>query len=161
MNNQIKAFILPFIALVLIPAILLFDFSANAFQINFYLPFVGFVLFFGGLAAIGSAVKIMAESGKKTAALWDDPVVLISSGLYGYIRNPMIGGALLVLLGEAAIFGSLPILVWAFLFFILNDLYFRFVEEPVLEKKFGQKYAEYKNNVPKWLPRIKTDKKQN
>ncbi|MFA5742864.1 MAG: isoprenylcysteine carboxylmethyltransferase family protein [Candidatus Paceibacterota bacterium] len=150
-----KASILPFIALVFIPALLLFDFSSNSFKINFYLPSSGALLCLAGLVILATTVKMLMATGKRTIAPWDPATILITSGMYSYTRNPMIGGALLVLLGEAAIFGSLAILVWFFLFFIINDLYFCYIEEPDLEKRFGQHYKEYKKAVPKWLPKIK------
>jgi protein-S-isoprenylcysteine O-methyltransferase Ste14 len=28
-----------------------------------------------------------------------------------------------------------------------------YVEEPGLEKRFGESYREYKRNVPRWIPR--------
>ena len=150
-----KASVLPLIALVIIPAVLLFDFSAGAFKVNFYLPFAGTLLCLAGLAILATTAKILMATGKKTIAPWDADIILVTSGMYSYTRNPMIGGALLVLLGEAIVFGSSAILAWFFFFFIINDLYFNYIEEPALEKRFGQHYKEYKKSVPKWLPKIK------
>ncbi len=67
----------------------------------------------------------------------------------------MIGGVLVILLGEAVLFGSGAVLVWCVLFFIGNNIYFRFFEEPELVKRFGDEYIEYRQNVPGWLPRLK------
>lgn len=158
--SQIKAFILPIIFLAIIPGILLFNFSTNKFEVNFYLPFVGILLCLVGLAILSFTVKMLIATGKKTVAPWDPSTILITSGMYSYTRNPMMGGAMLILLGEAAIFGSPAILVWSLFFFIANDLYFYFVEEPALEKQFGQEYKEYKKKVPKWLPGTKLKKKK-
>lgn len=41
------------------------------------------------------------------------------------------------------------------IFFILNNIYFLLLEEPILEKKFGKDYLEYKKKVPRWIPRFK------
>ena len=159
-TKQIKALILPVTALVVIPAILAFDFSSNSFKINSYLPsFIGILLCLTGLVILATTARMLAATGKKTIAPWDADTILVTSGMYSYTRNPMIGGALLVLLGEAAVFGSAAILVWFFLFFIISDIYFNLVEEPALEKKFGENYRRYKEKVPKWLPRIKPQKK--
>ena len=154
----LKASVLPLIALVIIPAILLFDFSAGVFKVNFYLPFAGILLCLIGLAMLAATAKILMATGKKTITPWDADIILVTSGMYSYTRNPMMGGALLVLLGEAIIFGSSAILIWFFVFFIINDLYFYYIEEPALEKRFGQHYKEYKKRVPKWLPKIKKAK---
>jgi protein-S-isoprenylcysteine O-methyltransferase Ste14 len=34
-------------------------------------------------------------------------------------------------------------------------LYFPLVEEKALEKRFGAAYREYRQNVPRWLPRLR------
>jgi protein-S-isoprenylcysteine O-methyltransferase Ste14 len=39
-------------------------------------------------------------------------------------------------------------------FFIGNAIYFPFVEERGLEKRFGSEYTDYKHQVPRWLPRL-------
>lgn len=67
----------------------------------------------------------------------------------------MISGVLAVLLGEAALLGSLPIFAWALLFFSINHLYIPRFEEPGLERRFGDDYRRYKQHVPRWLPRLR------
>jgi len=74
-------------------------------------------------------------------------------GPYRSVRNPMIGSALLVLLGESIAFGSIGIFAWFVLCFGANHLFFVFWEEPALEKRFGEEYRVYKKNVPRWIPR--------
>jgi protein-S-isoprenylcysteine O-methyltransferase Ste14 len=76
-------------------------------------------------------------------------------GPYRYVRNPMISGVLFVLLGEAALAGSLPLLLWFGLVFAINAVYLPLVEEPGLSRRFGDDYATYKANVPRWVPRIR------
>ena len=39
------------------------------------------------------------------------------------------------------------------LFFIGNTIYFPLVEEPELERRFGESYRQYKASVPRWIPR--------
>jgi protein-S-isoprenylcysteine O-methyltransferase Ste14 len=67
----------------------------------------------------------------------------------------MIMGVLSVLVGEGILCGSLAILAWAVLFFLVNTLYFKLSEEPGLLGRFGEEYAAYRADVPMWLPRIK------
>jgi protein-S-isoprenylcysteine O-methyltransferase Ste14 len=69
------------------------------------------------------------------------------------VRNPMIGAVATLLVGEAAFFGSFWILAWAALFLLANTAYFLLVEEPGLERRFGEEYRAYKRAVPRWLPR--------
>ncbi len=78
-----------------------------------------------------------------------------SIGPYKYIRNPMIGAVLLVLLGEALITGSVILFSWFIIFFIINIIYFKYSEEPALVKRFGNDYKKYKESVPMFIPKFK------
>jgi protein-S-isoprenylcysteine O-methyltransferase Ste14 len=93
--------------------------------------------------------------GQGTPAPWDPPKKLVVRGPYRYVRNPMITGALLLLLAEAMLLQSWPIAIWLVLFFIGNSVYFPLVEEKGLEKRFGDAYRKYKANVPRWIPRLR------
>ena len=65
----------------------------------------------------------------------------------------MILGILLVLLGEAIIFGSRLIFLWCGFFWIMNHIWFITREEPDLERRFGKEYCQYKRFVPRWFPK--------
>ena len=65
----------------------------------------------------------------------------------------MITGVLAVLLGEALIFGSAAIAIWAAIFAAVNHVFFLVYEEPAVERRFGETYRRYKQNVPRWIPR--------
>ena len=66
----------------------------------------------------------------------------------------MIVGVFCILLGEAVFFGSLPLLGWFAAAVLLNVIYIPLVEEPGLAKRFGEDYLRYKENVPRWIPRL-------
>jgi protein-S-isoprenylcysteine O-methyltransferase Ste14 len=66
----------------------------------------------------------------------------------------MISGVLLILAGEAVYFDSEALRWWLLVVFLINQTYFVFVEEPGLEKRFGQAYRDYKARVPRWFPRL-------
>jgi protein-S-isoprenylcysteine O-methyltransferase Ste14 len=100
-------------------------------------------------------VSLLERIGKGTLAPWDPTSRLVVSGPYRYVRNPMISGVLAVILGEAALFGSLPLLVWFGVVFAVNAVYFPLVEEPGLRRRFGEEYDAYRANVPRWLPRLR------
>jgi len=110
------------------------------------------------LAAAGAAlwyvtVRLFAGEGEGTLAPWDPTRKLVVRGPYRHVRNPMITGVLLVLLGEAALLGSLGVLAWAGIFFAINAVWFRLVEEPGLVRRFGADYEQYRRKVPRWVPR--------
>jgi protein-S-isoprenylcysteine O-methyltransferase Ste14 len=100
-------------------------------------------------------ISTFIKIGKGTLAPWSPPEKLIVGGMYGYVRNPMIMGVLTVLTGESIAILSFNIFIWTVIFFIINNILFVLYEEPNLEKRFGNEYREYKNNVPRWIPRLK------
>jgi protein-S-isoprenylcysteine O-methyltransferase Ste14 len=100
-------------------------------------------------------VGLFARVGRGTLAPWDPTRKLVAVGPYRYVRNPMISGVALMLLGQALFWPSVAIAIWAGLFILINHLYFIFSEEPGLESRFGENYRQYKANVPRWLPRIR------
>ena len=116
---------------------------------------LGAVLIGIGLALVTWTVSLFARIGEGTLAPWDPTSRLVVVGPYRHVRNPMISGVLTVLLGEAALFGSLPLLVWFGAVFAVNAVYFPLVEEPGLRERFGEDYDAYRANVPRWLPRLR------
>jgi protein-S-isoprenylcysteine O-methyltransferase Ste14 len=110
-------------------------------------------LILAGLIVMYWTISLFASQGGGTLAPWDPTVRLVVRGPYRYVRNPMIWGVALVLLGEAALFGSLWVLAWCGVFLALNAIWFPLVEEPALRRRFGGEYAEYESNVRRWIPR--------
>lgn len=77
---------------------------------------------------------------------------LITEGIFRHVRNPMYLGVLLIYV--ACIFLSISLitlLVWIIIFLIYDRL--ASYEGKELEKLFKEEYLEYKNRVPKWIPR--------
>jgi protein-S-isoprenylcysteine O-methyltransferase Ste14 len=113
----------------------------------------GAALIAAGLAIWAWTVRLFAQLGKGTLAPWDPTRRLVVAGPYRHLRNPMISAVMAALLGEAALFGSAPLLLWFAAFFALNYVGFLVYEEPGLKRRFGDEYLEYKRNVPRWIPR--------
>ena len=118
------------------------------------LVLVGAVLVAAGVALVAWTATLFARVGRGTIAPWDPTSRLVVLGPYRHVRNPMISGVLAILLGEAAIFASVPLLLWFAGVFAVNALYLPLVEEPGLRKRFGADYDAYRANVPRWLPRL-------
>lgn len=148
--KQIFSFILPFTVLVIVP---LWIEKNRTIQFGIHL-FVGLALFLTGLTVMTITISSFIKIGKGTLAPWSPTKKLVLKGPYRYVRNPMILGVFIVLLGETLMMLSKNILVWAGIFLIINTIYFIIYEEPDLEKKFGDEYREYKKNVSRWLPRF-------
>ncbi len=108
-----------------------------------------------GLVFFASSLERFASEGRGTLAPWDPPRALVVRGPYRYVRNPMISGVLLVLLGEGLILRSWPHGLWTLAFFALNAIYIPLVEEPQLVRRFGEPYREYCRHVPRVVPRLR------
>ena len=110
--------------------------------------------------AIGVAIVLwclweFATRGEGTPAVFDPPKKLVVRGPYKYVRNPMYIGASLILAGFSALFGSLPLLIYMIAFFAIVHAFVVFYEEWTLGRKFGDAYAQYKQSVPRWIPRFR------
>ena len=114
----------------------------------------GGLSFLAGLALFVWCLYLFAARGKGTLAPWDPPRKLVVTGPYRYVRNPMISGVLLILAGETLFHGSRTIGSWLLTFFVINQIYFMISEEPMLLSRFGEDYRAYKENVPRWIPRL-------
>ena len=143
--------VLPGTVTVLMPALLLDDAGLAPWP----LALLGGLSLALGLTLFTWTVALFAGVGRGTLAPWDPTSKLVVRGPYRHVRNPMISGVLFVLLGEAALFGSLPLLVWAGTVLAINATYFPLVEEPGLRERFGADYVEYADHVPRWFPRAR------
>ena len=115
----------------------------------------GAICFLTGLVLFSWCLYLFAARGKGTLAPWDPPRKLVVSGPYGHVRNPMISGVLLIIAGEALALGSRTLATWFLTFFVINQIYFLLSEEPMLESRFGADYRVYKDNVGRWIPRLR------
>ena len=145
------SFILPVSVLIIVPL---------SIERNFRMQYMftsapGLFLIFLGLFIMGLTISSFIKIGKGTLAPWSPTKKLVIAGLHGHVRNPMILGVLIVLIGESILFLSVNIFAWVVIFFLLNNIYFSVYEEPNLEERFGDEYREYKKNVPRWIPMLK------
>ena len=76
--------------------------------------------------------------GNGTPVPIDPPRLFVAEGLFRYVRNPMYVGALLVLIGEALLFRSIWILVYAAGLWMLLHTFLVLLEEPQLRRRFGE-----------------------
>ena len=152
------SFILPLTVAVIIPTLIILGFNNHLLIFNLALSgamlAIGAFLIVLGLGFVISTNKAFLRIGKGTLAPWDPPKKLVVAGAYRYVRNPMISGLLMVVLGETLIFASIELFTLFILFFIVNHIYFIYWEEPGLVKRFGEDYIAYKKNVPRWIPRL-------
>ena len=151
--------ILPVTITVIIPLIVVISFNNHLLAFDSALSgamlAIGTFLIVLGLGFVIYTNQAFFRIGRGTLAPWDPPKKLVVAGAYRYVRNPMISGVLMIVLGETLIFASIQLFVLFILFFIVNHVYFVYSEEPGLVKRFGNDYILYKKNVPRWIPRLK------
>ena len=63
-------------------------------------------------------------------------------------------GAALFLAGYGLFEGSPATVLLSLIFLITFHLFVLFVEEPALERRFGETYVAYKRSVHRWIPRL-------
>jgi protein-S-isoprenylcysteine O-methyltransferase Ste14 len=114
---------------------------------------MGITILLSGVLLLAICIRLFSSIGKGTLAPWAPTQKLVVVGVYRYIRNPMITGVILGLLGESIILSNNAIFLWFLLALIVNHIYFIKSEEPGLVTRFGKEYIEYSKNVPRWLPR--------
>lgn len=156
LRHLLSILLLPVVVTVLVPAWLLAACPPAAVEsaLTVWLArLAGGLLILLGLGLFAWCVALFGRVGQGTLAPWDPTRKLVSLGPYRHMRNPMISGVALILLGRALFSRSLPLGLWALAFILINHIYFVFSEEPGLEKRFGESYRRYKEHVPRWLPR--------
>jgi protein-S-isoprenylcysteine O-methyltransferase Ste14 len=115
-------------------------------------PAVAFILV--GIALYLWCVWIFAVVGRGTPAPWDAPRSFVAVGPYRWVRNPIYIAALLAICGEALLFLSLPLLLYAAALALAVHLFVIWYEEPTLLGRFGQRYDAYRRTVSRWIPHV-------
>ncbi len=114
----------------------------------------GAALFAVGVAAWIICLDAFSRRGRGTPAPTDAPRHLVSDGLHGVVRNPIIAAEMMVIWGEALYFSSLGFLGYAVLMTCFAQWVVVRVEEPELRERFGAPYESYCRGVPRWIPRF-------
>lgn len=149
MLRHLFSLVLPVTVLILVPLAIEDEFRLAPPRLSI----AGVLLLLAGLSLFVLTLSLFVRVGKGTLAPWDPTRQLVTAGPYAYVRNPMILSVFCMLVGEALLFASRSIGVWAALFIVINTLYFVLSEEPGLCRRFGGKYEEYRQHVPRWIPR--------
>ena len=98
-------------------------------------------------------VWLFATAGRGTPGTWDPPRRVVTIGPYRWVRNPIYVSALLMVCGEAWLFLSPALLLYAGALAAAFHLLVIGYEEPTLRAKFGEQYASYTRTVSRWIVR--------
>jgi protein-S-isoprenylcysteine O-methyltransferase Ste14 len=116
---------------------------------------VGVLMIMAGLPVMLDSFARFAMQGLGTPAPVAPPRHLVVTGLYRYVRNPMYVAGLLLVLGQALLFGSSRLLEYGLLLWLASFVFVVLYEEPALQRKFGKEYEDFCAHVPRWIPRLK------
>jgi protein-S-isoprenylcysteine O-methyltransferase Ste14 len=111
----------------------------------------GLALTVGGTALVLWTIVLFKTRGQGTPNPLLPPNGLVIEGPYSYTRNPMALGAFVVLVGEAALYGSPTLFFIAVIFLVIVYVNIVQVEEPELRRRFGGDYEAYLNSVPRFM----------
>ena len=78
--------------------------------------------------------------------------VLVASGLYRFVRNPMYVSLLIIVSGQALLFGQARLFACAGVMLVAFHLFVLFYEESTLRRKFGGSYETYYLHVGRCWP---------
>jgi len=109
-----------------------------------------------GCLVLGGLLRIWAVSypGKHTRSRRIKAPLLITTGPYAFVRNPIYLGNFLIGLGLVV---TAEAMLWIpFYFFVFGLPYRRIVaqEEKFLKEKFGDEFDRYCNKVQRWVPQV-------
>ena len=113
---------------------------------------LGLALMVVGAGVASLCGVVFAARGKGTPALFDPPREFVATGPYRFVRNPMYVGGLLLLGGFGLALRSRSVLLLTVFGAVLAHLFVVLVEEPGLERRFGDSYRRYRRSVNRWLP---------
>jgi protein-S-isoprenylcysteine O-methyltransferase Ste14 len=110
---------------------------------------------FGAASAIGLwSAAVMARSGRGTPLPLDHARVLVASGPYAHVRNPMAITGLMQGFGVALILGSAAVALYVAVGGVFWNQVLRPLEERRLTDRFGDDYRAYQREVRCWWPQL-------
>ena len=141
---QLVAFII-FIGAIILDAFLLGNPQKNNRLISIWvrLPFALILLGLGGWLALRGIHEVFSDYRQK-------PVIL-TSGLFTYMRHPIYLGAMLVYVAVLLLALS-PLAFLVFFFVMVLYQWLAKYEEKLMLGIFGKAYRDYQQHVPMWLP---------
>jgi protein-S-isoprenylcysteine O-methyltransferase Ste14 len=138
---------IPYLILTRLTRLPLFDPGASLYA--------GIMLIIAGVLIYLTSARFFVAFGKGTPAPIDPPLLLVTTGPYRFVRNPMYCSGILILFGEFVISGSGAILLYLLFIWLIFHLFIVFYEEPHLRKVFGEPYEKFCRKVPRWMPRLR------
>ncbi|WP_298859926.1 isoprenylcysteine carboxylmethyltransferase family protein [uncultured Gimesia sp.] len=106
------------------------------------------------IASIGILLRVWgtsALSAPRMLRLQAQGEILVDTGPFALVRNPLYLGTILVIGGWSVLYGWLPALIY-FVFHALRFNRIVLYEESIFESELGSRFDEYRSRVPRWIP---------
>ena len=107
-----------------------------------------------GLAVLVDCFKRFAIEGVGTPAPVAPTEYLVGSGPYRYVRNPMYLAVVSIILGQGILLGSLALLGYAGVVWLLFHVFVCAYEEPTFGSSSGSRIGPTRLGVGRWWPRM-------
>ena len=141
----------PIIALVCIVINYLSTYLINPIKFP-NIEIIGGLILFSGVAT-SMLATLLFKKDKTTVNPMnpEETTTLVTTGIFSITRNPMYLGSFLSISSTVLFFGSwFGIII--LMFFVWYITKFQIIpEEEAMEKLFGNKYDEYRQNVRRWI----------
>lgn len=118
-------------------------------------PMVGGALMLASLVSLLESFARFVVKGHGTPAPIASPRVLVVSGQYRFVRNPMYVAIVALVAGQAIVLARAVLLGYAAFLWMMFYLWVVGFEEPRLRRRFGDSYASYCAHVRRWVPRAR------
>lgn len=115
----------------------------------------GGALVVAGLALLVACFGRFALDGLGTPAPVAPTRTLVVGGPYRFVRNPMYIAVLAIILGQALLFSSAPLIAYGVVIWLAFQTFILMYEEPTLRVTYGEAYIAWCAAVPRWIPRLR------
>ncbi len=111
-------------------------------------------------AAVAGILLVISGITMYTAALLISKILrsiddgkLLTTGVYGWTRNPIYSGILFICTGAILIFGNAALIIFPPMMYLAVTAAVKNTEEKWLRKRFGEDYRDYCKRVNRIFPR--------
>jgi protein-S-isoprenylcysteine O-methyltransferase Ste14 len=115
----------------------------------------GAILLAVGVCVLVAEFARFVREGEGSPAPPAPTRVLVTGGLYAHVRNPMYLAVVGAIVGQAALLGRPGLLVYAASVALVCAAFVHLYEEPTLARTYQEQYDRYREDVPRWLPRLR------
>lgn len=131
--------------------------TSQLYQLNFLILIIGLLISFAGLIIMIICIGkyFISLSGLRSLAQETVSSELMIRGIHKHVRHPLYLGTFAFIWGLFLLLPYLSLLITNSIITLYTLIGIR-LEERKLESEFGQKYSQYKAEVPKLFPRLRT-----